>query len=151
MTGKVRIAAIGINVTKNEIPNSKFQSNQAPNSLGGHSGIFSLHLSHQGNREFSLSMTPKISMDRRTRWCHLSTITGTTPHCLVSTEGNMNFWGTRDLVYIESILRVQSDQSSWLKIRGTRENYNFHDVYQRYNQSLYSHYEISTMFSNKQW
>ena len=29
--------------------------NQAPNSLGGHSDQFSLHLSHQGNREISLS------------------------------------------------------------------------------------------------
>ena len=26
-------------------------------------------------------------------------IPGTTPHCLVSTEGNVNFLGTRNLVY----------------------------------------------------
>ena len=30
---------------------------QAPNSLGGHSGQIRLHLSHQGNRGLSLSMT----------------------------------------------------------------------------------------------
>ena len=29
--------------------------------------------------------------DRRIRWCHLSTIPGTTPHCFVSTEGDVNF------------------------------------------------------------
>ena len=29
---------------------------QAPNSLGGRSGQFSLHLSHKGNRGFSLSI-----------------------------------------------------------------------------------------------
>ena len=39
------------------------------------------------------------SRDRRSRWCHLSIIPGTTPHCLVSTEGNVNFLGTRKLVY----------------------------------------------------
>ena len=27
-------------------------------------------------------------------------IPGTTPHCLVSTEGNVNFLGTRNLVYL---------------------------------------------------
>ena len=30
----------------------------------------------------------------RIRWCHLSTIPGTTPHCLVSTGGDVNFLGT---------------------------------------------------------
>ena len=35
---------------------------QAPNSQGGHSGQFSLHLSHQGNREFSLSMTKHLEI-----------------------------------------------------------------------------------------
>ena len=39
------------------------------------------------------------SRDRRIRWCHLSTIPGTTSHCLVSTEGNVDFLGTRNLVY----------------------------------------------------
>ena len=33
------------------------------------------------------------------RWCHLCTIPGTTPHCLVNTEGNINFLGTTNLVY----------------------------------------------------
>ena len=56
------------------------------------SGPFSLHLSHQD----SVWLKP----DLRIRWCHLSTIPGTTPHCLVSTEGNINFLGTRNLVYI---------------------------------------------------
>ena len=56
-----------------------------------HSGQFSLHLSHQGNRG---------SRDRRSRWCHLPIIPGTTPHCLVSTEGNVNCLGTRNLVYV---------------------------------------------------
>ena len=27
----------------------------------------------------------------RIRWCHLSTILGSTPHCFVSTEGNVTF------------------------------------------------------------
>ena len=36
----------------------------------------------------------------RIRWCHLSTIPGTAPHCLVSTEGDVNFLGTRNLVYV---------------------------------------------------
>ena len=75
---------------------------QAPNSLGGHSGPFSLHLSHQENRGFSLrmtreiyleidlpGMTKKIPSSRRSRWCHLSTIPGTTPHCYANTEGNV--------------------------------------------------------------
>ena len=42
----------------------------APNILSGHSSPFSLHLSHQDS----------VSRDRRIRWCHLSTIPGTTPH-----------------------------------------------------------------------
>ena len=37
-------------------------------------------------------------------WCHLSTIPGITPHCLVSTEGNVDFLGTRNLVYPAPIL-----------------------------------------------
>ena len=41
----------------------------------------------------------KTYRDLRIRWCHLSTKPGTTPHCLVSTEGNVNFLGTRNLVY----------------------------------------------------
>ena len=64
---------------------------QAPNILGGHSGQFSIHLSHQD----SVNKTYKISRDMRIGWCHLSTIPGTipgsTPHCLVSTEGDINF------------------------------------------------------------
>ena len=63
---------------------------QAPNDQGGHSGQFSLHLSHQGNGG--------LEIGDRTRWSHLPTIPGTTPHCLVSTEGNVNFLGTRNLV-----------------------------------------------------
>ena len=58
---------------------------------------FSLYLSHQGNIWLSLS---KTSRDRKSRWCHLCTIPGTTPHRLVSTEGNVNSLGTRGLVYI---------------------------------------------------
>ena len=34
----------------------------------------------------------------RIRWCHLSTIPDTRAHCLGSTEGNVNFLGTRNLV-----------------------------------------------------
>ena len=41
----------------------------------------------------------KTYRDLSIRWCDLSTIPGTTPHCLVSTEGNVNFLGTRNLVY----------------------------------------------------
>ena len=37
----------------------------------------------------------KSSRDGRTRWYHLSTIPGTTPHCLDNTGGNVNFLGTR--------------------------------------------------------
>ena len=33
-----------------------------------------INLVHQGNRGFSLRMTPKTSRDRRIRWGHLSTI-----------------------------------------------------------------------------
>ena len=47
-------------------------SYQTPNGQGGQ---ISSHLSHQGNR--GLSLSPKTS--GRTRWCHLSTIAGTTP------------------------------------------------------------------------
>ena len=32
------------------------------------------------------------------RWCHLSTIPGTTPHCLVNKEGDVNLLGARSLV-----------------------------------------------------
>ena len=34
-------------------------------------------------------------------WCHLSIIPGTTPHCLVNTEGNVNSSGTRSLEPVE--------------------------------------------------
>ena len=40
----------------------------------------------------------RASRDRRIRWCHLSAIPGTTPHCLVSTEVNANSSGNRILV-----------------------------------------------------
>ena len=43
---------------------------------------------------------PKTYRDLRIMWCHLSTIPGTTPHCLVSTGGDVNFLGTRNLVYL---------------------------------------------------
>ena len=46
------------------------------------------YLFHQGNRneiEYDL-----LFRDRRIRWCHVSTIPGTTPHCLVITEENVN-------------------------------------------------------------
>ena len=67
-------------------------------SLGGHSGQSSLHLSHQGNRVFILSMS--TSRYWRFKWCHLlvSTIPGTTPHIFVNTEGNVNFLVTRSRV-----------------------------------------------------
>ena len=65
--------------------------------LGCHSGQFSLHLSHQRNRGLRVSMT-KTSSDRRVRLCYLSTIPGTTPHCLVNTEGNVNSLWIRGLV-----------------------------------------------------
>ena len=35
---------------------------QAPNSLGGRSGQFRLHLSHQRNRRLSLSMTKPLEI-----------------------------------------------------------------------------------------
>ena len=42
------------------------------------------------------AITAKSSRDR-SRWCHLSIIPGTTPLCLVSTEGNVSCLGTRNL------------------------------------------------------
>ena len=42
----------------------------------------------------------KSSRDRRKQVVPSIYISGTTPHCLVSTVGNVNFLGTRDLVYI---------------------------------------------------
>ena len=47
----------------------------------------------------------ETSRDRIARWCHLSTIPGTTPHY---TEGNINILGTRSLESIENIA-----QSAW--------------------------------------
>ena len=44
----------------------------------------------------------------RIRWRHLSTIPGTTPHCLVSTEGNVNVIGTRNLVYAKYCMEDHS-------------------------------------------
>ena len=55
--------------------------------LGGSSGPFSLQLSHQD----SVWAWPKTSRDQRSRWCHLSTIPGTTSHCLFSTEGDVSY------------------------------------------------------------
>ena len=43
-------------------------------------------------------MYDKSYRDLRIRWCHLSTIPGTTPDCLVSTGGDVNLLGTRNLV-----------------------------------------------------
>ena len=60
---------------------------QASNILGGHGCQFNLHLSRQ---DITKNIT-KNPRDRRIRWCHLSTIPSTTPHCLVSTEGGVNF------------------------------------------------------------
>ena len=39
------------------------------------------------------------SRDRRTRWCHVTPMPGTTPRCLINTEGNVNSLGTRSLVW----------------------------------------------------
>ena len=55
-------------------------------SLGGLSGNFGSHLSHQGNKGLSWSM--KNSRDRMIRWCHLFTIPGTTTHSLANTKWN---------------------------------------------------------------
>ena len=49
----------------------------------------------------------QFDYDLRIRWCHLSTIPGTTTHCLVSTEGNVNILGTRNLVYHLQCLNTQ--------------------------------------------
>ena len=59
---------------------------------------------------------PKSYRDLRIRWCHLSTIPGTTPHCLVSTGGDVNFLGTRNLVYrgVYSIPRESLTCTQWL-------------------------------------
>ena len=44
----------------------------------------------------------QLECDRdRARWCHLSTIPGTTPHCLVNTDGNVNLLGTRSLAFTD--------------------------------------------------
>ena len=51
--------------------------------------------------------------DLRIRWYHLSTIPGTTPHCLVSTGGDVNFLGTRNLVYDDICANI-SDRLSKL-------------------------------------
>ena len=54
----------------------KLSCYHAPSGQGCQSGQSSLHLSHQVNRGFSVSMS---SRDRTThRWCHLSIIAGTT-------------------------------------------------------------------------
>ena len=49
-------------------------------------------------------------------------IPGTTPHCLVSTEGNVNFLGTRNLVYLgcSAIGAVRGDGGGAKGDRGTR-------------------------------
>ena len=40
-------------------------------------------------------------------------IPGTTPHCLVSTEGNVNFLGPRNLVYVEASLIEQGVETKF--------------------------------------
>ena len=62
------------------IPVKFFCLCKGSNWHGCQGGQFSLHLSRQINRGLSLSVT-KTARDRRTRWCHLSTIAGTTSHC----------------------------------------------------------------------
>ena len=42
-------------------------------------------------------------------------IPGTTPHCLVSTEGNVNFLGTRNLVY------CISNSTGWMAYLGNEQ------------------------------
>ena len=68
-----------------------------------HSGQLSLQLPQLWNRGFSLSIC-QTSRDKRIRWWHLSTIPGSTPHCLVNTEGNVTFLGTRKLVDTSSVM-----------------------------------------------
>ena len=48
-------------------------------------------------------------------------IPGTTPHCLVSTEGNVNFLGTRNLVYSSSI----DSHTRWILAQISRLSYVF--------------------------
>ena len=62
-------------------------SNTSTSNLGGRNGKFSFHLNHQVNIGLFRYETSK---DKRTGWRHLSTTTGTTPHYLVNTEGNVN-------------------------------------------------------------
>ena len=61
---------------------------------------------------FSLRM-PKSYRDLKIRWCHLSTIPGTRPHCLVSTGGDVNFLETRNLVYIRLCAASFSVSLGW--------------------------------------
>ena len=84
---------------------SCFLCYQEPNSLGRHSGHFSLHLSHQG-----IQFDIQTSRDRRIRWCNLSTIPDTTTHCWVNTEGNVDSLGSRRLVYLVMYLHVHTSR-----------------------------------------
>ena len=56
------------------------------------SGQISLHLAHQVRLNLSMTKTLRY---RRTRCHHLPAIAGTTPHWLVNSERNANFYGTR--------------------------------------------------------
>ena len=58
-----------------------------------------VHLVYTYFTRIQFHFDTKTYRDLRIRWCHLSTIPGTTPHYLVGTEGNVNFLGTRNLVY----------------------------------------------------
>ena len=48
-----------------------------------------------------------MTRDMRTRWCYPKYHTGTSPHCLVNTGGNVNFLGTRNLVYPEGCFSME--------------------------------------------
>ena len=67
----------------------------APNILDEVAIVVHLDYTYLTRIQFDYNKTYR---DPRIRWCHLSTIPGSTPHCLVSTEGNVNFLGTRNLV-----------------------------------------------------
>ena len=65
----------------------------APNNLGGHSGPFSLHLSHQDS---VLSMINPLEIGGAGGAIYLHTWYYTR---MVCTEWNVSFLGTRNLVY----------------------------------------------------
>ena len=81
---------------------------QAPNSLGGHSGWFNLHLS------WAPGSDTKTFRDRRIRWCHLSIIPGTIHYTVSQLRWERHLW-TRSLVYtsLESRLVILSPSTKW--------------------------------------